>query len=144
MTAEPPDDSGGQGDGAPTRSELALVRRAVRQDWPIPADVQAKVIQALVNLVEPEFITASGKRTTPRLQIAAARTLASFASVSLKQQSIDLKRDALSGAASGDDRPLSELVPEALDREREFEALEHGPTPDPGGAGPGPDAPPVA
>ena len=64
---------GGQGE-EPTRSELALERRAVRQDWPIPHDVQVKILKRLVEYLDREC--EEGATAKDRVVISAARTLA--------------------------------------------------------------------
>lgn len=76
-----------------TRSDMALVRQAIRQDWPIPAAVQKKILQRLVDYVDRDH--EDGATAPDRTVIAAARTLASFGSLSLRQQALDLRREEL-------------------------------------------------
>ena len=85
---------GGQGE-EPTRSELALERRAVRQDWPIPHDVQVKILKRLVEYLDREC--EEGATAKDRVVISAARTLAAFGNLSLKQQILDLARERFDG-----------------------------------------------
>jgi hypothetical protein len=129
--------TGGQGDGPPlSRSDMADVRRACRQDWPISASVQIQTIQRMADLIDPDFIHADGRKPSARTRIAAARTLGALGSLSLRQQALDLERDRLDGpAASG--KTLVDLVAEAEAIAEEFDR-ERG-----SGATPGPAAGPV-
>lgn len=139
------EDPGGLGDGAPpSRSDMADVRRAVRQDWPIPADVQVRVIQHLVDLIDPEYIHADGRRPSARTRISAARTLGALSSLALRQQALDLARDKRDGTGQG--RTLADLVEEAERLAEEFDrARDPAAAGDVGGGSPdGPAPGPVA
>lgn len=72
---------------------MRLARRAVRQDWPIPPAVQARILQRLVDYVDRDH--EDGATAPDRTVIAAARTIASFGSLALRQQALDLRRDEL-------------------------------------------------
>lgn len=124
-----------------SRSEMALVRQAIRQDWPIPPAVKKRLLQRLVNLVDSE---PDGPPPTPspahddgdeaeaeppgpsdRTVIAAARTIASFCSLSLKQQALDLMREKHEGRKTG--RPLGDVIAEAKSRaEERIRERDHG------------------
>ncbi len=88
---EPP---GGQGDDL-SRSDLQLIRHAVRQDWPIPPAIQTKILQRLVDYLDRDH--EEGATAPDRTVIAAARTLAAFGGLALKQQTLDLRRQQLEG-----------------------------------------------
>lgn len=101
--------------GELTRSEMRLVRHAIRQDWPITPEMQAKLIGTLIAYVDPD---SDQCRTAPdRIIIAAAKTLASFGSLALKQQALDLAREKLEGKE--DDYTLADLVAAAEERAEE-------------------------
>jgi len=72
---------------------MRTIRSAVRQDWPIPPAVQAKILQRLVDYVDRDH--EDGATATDRVVIAAARTIAVFAGRSLQQQALDLRREEL-------------------------------------------------
>ena len=95
-----------------TRSELRLIRQAIRQDWPIPPDVKRSILQRLIDYLDREHI--EGQTCSDRQVVAAARTLVSFMKLSIEQQKIDIDRDRLEGKRSG--RDLSDLVAEAEQR----------------------------
>jgi hypothetical protein len=103
---------GGQGDDTPRRSDLTLVRQAVRQDWPIPAPVQRQILQRLVDYLDRD--SADGEKAKPRTVIAAARTLAAFGGLALKQQALDLRKQQVEGKP--ETVSLSDLVQEAETR----------------------------
>ncbi len=45
--------SGGWGNGAPTTlADLAMLRRAINDDWPVPPDVKRAIIEELGNDIE--------------------------------------------------------------------------------------------
>jgi hypothetical protein len=131
--------NGGQGDGPPepiSRTEMADVRRACRQDWPVDHNIQVRTINQLAALIDPDYEHADGRRVSHRTRISAARTLGALASLSLRQQALDLERDRAAG--KGRDRTLADLVDEAeaiaeefaRDRDRGTEAGEAaGPLP---------------
>lgn len=103
------DTPGGQGDRL-SRSEMKLVCKAVRQDWPISITRQKLLISSLFGFFDP-------KRKEPvksRTQIAAIRAVAALSGLALKQQALDLAREKLDGKES--DVSLAQLVAEAEER----------------------------
>jgi hypothetical protein len=98
-----------------TRSDMALFRRALRQDWPIPEEVKKQLLQSLINICDPDNPT--GVLASTRTRIAAAKTIAAFCDLTLKQQSLDLRREQQEGKST--DTPLAELVQEAERRAEE-------------------------
>jgi len=103
---------GGQGeslDGELSRSDLALIREAARNDWPIPPLVRTKITQRLVDYLDRDH--EDGGSAPDRVVIAAARALAAFCGLSLRQQWLDLARQKVEGAKG--ELSLSELVAEA-------------------------------
>jgi len=112
----------GQGqslDGELSRSDFALIQRALRQDWPIPADVKKRILQRVVDYLDPE--TEEGATAPDRTVLIAARTLASFMKLNLGQQALDLARAKFEGRKN--DVTLAELVQaaerRAQDRKRD-------------------------
>lgn len=101
-------DPGGQGE-SPSRRELALERQALRNDWPIPPAVRKQILQRLVDFVDRD--SDDGAKARPRTVIMAARTLAVFANLTVKQQVLDMRREQLDGQS--EDVELTDLVAEA-------------------------------
>jgi hypothetical protein len=97
--ASPP---GGQGDAtSPKRSEIRLAEQALRQDWPIDQAVKMKLLDQLINLVDPDPSRPLSARTT----IAAARAIAAFCKLTLQQQAQDLRSRQLE-LNQADDKPI--------------------------------------
>jgi len=91
----------------PTRAELALVRQALRQDWPTPTHVKTKILQRLIDYLDREC--DEGATAPDRTVISAARTLAAFYSLSLRQQCLDLEREKFAAGKSGDSDLLAAI-----------------------------------
>ncbi len=106
--------SGGQGDGL-TRSDLRLIRQAARNDWPIAARVRTKITQRLIDYLDAS--SKQGAAAPDRIVLGAARALAAFCGLSLKQQQLDLMRERLDGRKS--EVSLADLVAEAERRAEE-------------------------
>lgn len=118
------DAPGGQGDVPDlSRSDLAVVRQALRQDWPIPPTVKAMILQRLIDYLDRDH--EEGQTCSDRQVVMAARTLAQFCQLSVAQQRVDLMRDRLEGRKGADAVDLVDLVEEAeqiadaLERERQ-------------------------
>jgi hypothetical protein len=79
-----------------TRADLALVRQALRQDWPVPPGVKAQILQRLIDYLDREH--EEGATAGDRQVIAAARTLYQFMTLSIDQQKLDLERERLAAA----------------------------------------------
>lgn len=101
------DPLGGQGEL--TRSDLDLIRQAARNDWPVPPDVRAKIVDRLVGYLD--LSCEEGATAPDRIVLGAARALAAFCGLSLKQQQLDLLRERIEGRKSG--LTVAELVGEA-------------------------------
>jgi hypothetical protein len=99
-------------DGELSRSDMALVRQALRQDWPIPPAVKQRLLQRLVDYCDRE--TPEGAVATDRTVLLAARCIAAYCALTLKQQALDLAREKLEGRKSETD--LADLVAEAEQR----------------------------
>jgi len=102
----------GQGEGALPRADLRMVSRAFRQDWPIPHDVQVKILKRLVAMVDPEH--EDGASAPDRTVLGASKVIATFSGLSLQQQALDLQREK-----QDQDKALidwTELVPAAKER----------------------------
>lgn len=76
-----------------SRSEMRAVRGAIRQDWPIPPEVQARILKRLVSYLDEDHI--NGATAPDRTVLMAGRTLAAFADLALKQAKLDLAREKL-------------------------------------------------
>lgn len=98
-----------------TRSDLRLIRGALRQDWPIPPAVKAKILQRLVDYLDRDHL--EGATASDRHVLMAARTLAVFLGLTVRQQSLDLAREKFEGRQS-------EINPADLVREAERRAEE--------------------
>jgi hypothetical protein len=98
----------GQGSGV-TRGDMRLTRQALRGDWPISTRIKALAYSAVVEILEDKnFLTSD------RTKLMAARTLALFAGISLRQAMIDLRREKQEGKTS--EVSLADLVAEAEQR----------------------------
>jgi hypothetical protein len=102
-----------------TRSDLTLVRSALRQDWPISAGVKVTILQRLIDYLDREH--EEGATASDRLVISAARTLVEFMRLGLEQQRLDLLERKLGGGSKG---TLADLVGEA--EARALERLSNG------------------
>jgi hypothetical protein len=106
-----------------SRSDMRDIRGALRNDWPIPEPVRKALLQRLVDYCDREHI--DGATAGPKTVIAAARTIAAFAGLSLKQQALDLAREKLGAGAGGaattvvDAMKLVERVEGLLDGEQD-------------------------
>ena len=78
------DSLGGQG-GCVTRSELVMTRRAIRSDWPIPADARGQIVCEMVRII-------SGS-ASDRERIGAARVLIAADSVNARREALDLQAE---------------------------------------------------
>lgn len=110
----PADDQRGTGDGAsePTRTEIGQIGRALRQEWVLSPLQKKALLSRLYKVVfESKY---------DRNRIAAAKAIALFMGLNLRQEQIDLVREKLDGG----DRSfvLAEIVADA-----ERIALEHKP-----------------
>ena len=102
---------GGQGSGL-TRSDMRLTRQALRGDWPISTRIKTLTLEAVVDI-----LTEAAKRgslISDRTRLMAVRTLALFSGISLRQQSLDLRREKQEGKTS--EISLADLVGEAEQR----------------------------
>lgn len=95
-----------------SRSELRLIRQAIRQDWPIPAGVKAQILQRLIDYLDRESL--EGATCSDRQATSAARTLVEFMKLNIEQQRLDLAHEKHEGRRSG--RDLTDLVEEAEKR----------------------------
>jgi hypothetical protein len=84
-----------------SRSELRLIRQAVRQDWPIPPEIKRQILQRLIDYLDREH--SEGQTCSDRQVVMAARTLVQFMRLSIEQQKVDLDRDKLEGKRGGFD-----------------------------------------
>lgn len=110
-------DPGGQGDTTDelTRSDLDLIRQAARNDWPVPPATRAKILARVVSYLDLEC--DEGASASDRVVLGAARALAAFCGLSLKQQQLDLMRERLEGKNA--EVSLSDLVGDAEARAEE-------------------------
>lgn len=99
-----------------TRSDMALVRQALRQDWPVAPEIKRMMLQRMIDYVDRDH--EDGATAPDRTVIMAARTIATFCGLTLRQQALDLAREKLDGETSGDLGPAG-LVEEAERRAEE-------------------------
>lgn len=107
-----PDSDGSSFDGELTRSDLDLIRQAAANDWSVPPATARRVMARVVAYLDPT--TDEGASAPDRVVLGAARALAAFLGVGLKQQQIDLMRERIEGKKSEVD--LASLVEEAEHR----------------------------
>jgi hypothetical protein len=91
---------------------MRLTRQALRGDWPISTRVKTLAMEAVVDI-----LAASGSKAfliSDRTRLMAARTLALFSGITLRQAMIDLRREKQEGKAS--EVSLADLVGEAEQR----------------------------
>ncbi|MBA3483929.1 MAG: hypothetical protein H0T51_19155 [Pirellulales bacterium] len=87
-TATRPESQGGWGTGYPvTRRDLAMARRAIRENWPAPAAVRAAVIADICEVALTDDAPL-------RVQISAVRTVIDAEAVN---QRADLAERAICG-----------------------------------------------
>lgn len=103
-----------------TRAEMALIRRADTELWPVSVKVQVKLLQRLIDLVDPE--TDQGRYAEHRTVIAAIRTIGALRNLRLKQIGLDMARERMDRELVKEEITLADLVGEA-----EALALEHRP-----------------
>lgn len=106
------------GSGGNDRSDLALFRQALRQEWPIAPEVKARLLSRAIEIADPT--TEIGKAAGKRAVLAALEVIYHFMGLNLKQEANDLSRDrnALARERHDLDRnsggaTLAELVAEA-------------------------------
>jgi hypothetical protein len=110
----------------PTRSDLALIRQlARRQDWEVSPDRKARIIATLCDLIDPPTDESTGqpRKVAPRTRLAAAKTLAAFGQLALRQQQIDHAQDP---PLPDDDARRALWEVEQLIQERKREQLPPG------------------
>jgi hypothetical protein len=91
---------------------MRLTRQALRQDWPTSTRVKQTILETLIDYLD--LAGKRGKLATDRNVIMAARTLATFASLTLRQAALDLRREKQEGKQS--EVSLADLVSEAETR----------------------------
>lgn len=102
-----------------TRAEMALIRRADTDVWPVPVKVQVRLLQRLIDLVDPE--SDAGRRADHRTVISAIRTIGALRNLRLKQIAIDMAREKMDREVNDKaEVSLADLVAEA-----EEAALKH-------------------
>ena len=88
QNGQPPDVPGGKGGGCSPNlspdqtSDTRLAERAVRERWPIPAEVRAKLPAMLAGIIDDA-------EASPRNKIAAARVLLTADGLNLEQEQRD-------------------------------------------------------
>lgn len=81
-TANCPETRGGWGQGLPTTlSDLVLLRRAINEDWPVPANVQ----RAIVGELETEINSPDVRRS-----ISVVRTFLAMQDANIRADRIGL------------------------------------------------------
>jgi hypothetical protein len=96
----------------PSRGEQDLERQALRNDWPMPPAVRRRVLQRLLDYLDPE--TPEGAVASERTVGIMGRTIAQFARLTLGQQRLDLDREKHEGKKS--DVPFADVVKAAEER----------------------------
>lgn len=108
----------------PSRSELALEARALRQDWPVPEETKARILDRILSYLDTT--TDEGATAPDRTVLAAARVLAAFCGLSLRQAELDLKRE-LASAGKSDERDVwGRVVAELKRRQAERDQADGG------------------
>lgn len=103
---EPDEPKGVLGDGAlrPGKYNMALVRRAIREDWPIPSDLRKALVEqmgaVLTSQIEVVYAMDSEDReeivdSAVRNKIAAAKVLIAADAVNAKREAMDQKDEHL-------------------------------------------------
>lgn len=62
--------------------DMQMIRRAIRDDWPVPAEFRKKLTQRLNDLIEDEDIS-------PDILIQAGRTMIAADSVNVRREAMD-------------------------------------------------------
>ena len=68
-----------------TRTDLILTRRAVRSDWPIPAEARGQIVSEMLRIVSSS--------ANDRERIGAARVLIVADSVNVRREAFDLQAE---------------------------------------------------
>lgn len=66
------------------RADAVMIRRAIREGWPIPQDTKAKVVEKMAKMLDSD---------NPGQVLGAARTLVQADSVNVKREGLDQKDD---------------------------------------------------
>jgi hypothetical protein len=91
---------------------MRLTRQALRGDWPLSTRVKTLAMEAVVGI-----LIDGAKRcslVSDRTRLMAARTLALFSGITLRQAMVDLRREKQEGKQS--EISLADLVGEAEQR----------------------------
>ena len=115
-----PEVPGGQGE-MPSRSDLAMQARALREDWAMGPGVRADVLKRAYTLAKK-----TGKNADGRVTVAAMRVLIAAGGLNIRQQLLDLRREEL--ARNHNDAalpPAKDLVAEMLAEAEAYER-DHG------------------
>lgn len=117
----------------PSRADLVLFAKALRNDWPIPPAVKRRLLQVAVDLADPAVPETDPDRATPRdrIRLAALRVLAAFARTNSDQARVDLAREKFAEAKSR--RPIDPDGPTEAETLREYLERAEGPGPEAGG-----------
>ena len=100
-TAPPSDCRGGWGQGLPVKAEdMALVRRAVREDWQVPPLVRAAVVEEFTQI-------ALADGTDLRRAMAAIRVLIDMEGENQKREHAELRKPPYERNSSPRVWPLS-------------------------------------
>lgn len=99
------ENAGGNGGAAPdvSRSDLAAILQALRNDWALSPAAKKELLQTLVNI--------AAKSKFERNKIAAAKAIALLMRLNISQGALDLARQKLEGA--GGEFTLDQVVAEA-------------------------------
>lgn len=94
---------------------MRLTRQALRQDWPTSTRVKQEILERLIGFLDPK--SRDNMLTSDRTVIMAARTIAAFCGLTLRQAALDLRREKQEGKAS--EVSLADLVADAEQRAEE-------------------------
>lgn len=103
---EPDEPKGVLGDGAlrPGKYNMALVRRAIREDWPIPNDLRKALVEQMGAVLTSEIRVVYAQDedereeiidSAVRNKIAAAKVLVAADAVNAKREAMDQKDEHL-------------------------------------------------
>jgi hypothetical protein len=90
----------------------------LRNDWPVPTRTKAKILKRIISYLDTAC--DEGATAADRTVLTAAKTLAIYCGLTLKQQALDLTRQRLEGVKP--DVSLADLVAEAERRAEERRA----------------------
>jgi hypothetical protein len=85
--SETPDEKDGS---LSPRKDQRVIQRALKERWPIPESIRAKLLQKAVDLVDEETEIGAKYAGKPRVILAALKTIQGFDRLSLDERRLEI------------------------------------------------------